>query len=84
MQVIEDLKASAPAKEGEKKTKTESAHLSLIACLESRLETIDNELSVSLLLRAFHSYTPILIIGYSSLLFQYYTLVENPEGAQEG
>lgn len=41
---IEELKASAPQKASKKPTKQESNHLTLIAALETRVETIDREL----------------------------------------
>lgn len=43
---IEELKASAPQKASKKPTKQESNHLTLIAALETRVETIDRELGV--------------------------------------
>ncbi|KAJ7170061.1 hypothetical protein C8R46DRAFT_1091016 [Mycena filopes] len=44
--VIEDLKASAPPelKKGEKRTKMETSHLTLIETLENRIEAIDTEI----------------------------------------
>ncbi|KAF8899001.1 hypothetical protein BD779DRAFT_1607614 [Infundibulicybe gibba] len=47
MSTIEELKRSAPAplKRGEKRTKLEASHLTLVTSLESRLENIDAELT---------------------------------------
>lgn len=46
---IEQLKHSAPAetKRGQKRTKLEQAHLGLVEVLQSRVEEIDAELTVS-------------------------------------
>jgi len=48
MQVIDDLKETAPppVKEGVRRPKSETAHLSLIKTLENRLEGVDLELQV--------------------------------------
>ena len=49
LQVIEDLKETAPpppAKEGAKRTKSEAAHFALIKVLESRVEAVEMELQV--------------------------------------
>jgi hypothetical protein len=50
--VIEELKASAPPelKKGEKRSKLEQSHITLIGTLEGRVEAIDAELTVSFLL----------------------------------
>ena len=49
LSVIENLKENAPhePKKGQKRLRTETAHLGLIKALEDRLEAIDAELVVS-------------------------------------
>lgn len=49
LDIIENLKNSAPpeSKKTGRRTKLENAHLSLIAALEARIETIDAEIAVS-------------------------------------
>jgi hypothetical protein len=50
LSLIDDLKASAPGelKKGEKRSKLEQVHVTLITTLEGRMEVIDAELAVSL------------------------------------
>ena len=52
LQVVDDLKQNSPppAKPGEKRTKTDAAHIALLKTLEDRLEAIDAELQVSTVL----------------------------------
>ncbi|KAL0951534.1 hypothetical protein HGRIS_008218 [Hohenbuehelia grisea] len=47
LQILEDLKASAPSepKKGERRTKVELLHMSLITALEERIPAIDTELA---------------------------------------
>jgi hypothetical protein len=49
MNAIEQLKASAPS-DGERKTRLGQCHSSLITALEGRIEVVDAELAVSLVL----------------------------------
>lgn len=47
--VIDNLKSTAPEiKKGQKRTKTDAAHLDLIQSLQDRIEQIDHELAVCL------------------------------------
>ena len=48
MSLLQNVKDLAPPdpKPGEKKTKLENAHISLVKALEERVEVIDNELAV--------------------------------------
>jgi len=50
--VVDQLKASAPdPKANKRKTKPEQAHAALIEALEARIEAIDAETAVSILLK---------------------------------
>lgn len=52
MAFVEQIRSAAPveAKEGERRSKPEQAHLALLKVLQDRIEAIDAEIAVSVLI----------------------------------